>query len=141
MKFLYNAKFTVQFLYNTKFTVQSLNDVQFTEQSLYNAKFTAQFLYNAEFTEQFLCNAKFTEQFFYNAKFMKHSAIFDLHLVIIGLENQFLVFLRVATLHRFYCIFNFMGFIVLTPRSGLGAAGFFRNADATGASSSESEKS
>ena len=29
---------------------------------------------------------------------------FDLHLVIIGLENHFLVFLRVAVLHRFYCI-------------------------------------
>ena len=27
---------------------------------------------------------------------------FDLHLVIIGLENQFVVFLRVAVLHRFY---------------------------------------
>ena len=29
---------------------------------------------------------------------------FDLHEVIIGLENQFLVFLRVAVLDRFYCI-------------------------------------
>ena len=28
---------------------------------------------------------------------------FDLHEAIIGLENQFLVFLRVAVLHRFYC--------------------------------------
>ena len=28
---------------------------------------------------------------------------FDLHQAIIGLENQFLVFLRVAILHRFYC--------------------------------------
>ena len=27
---------------------------------------------------------------------------FDLHLAIIGLENQLLVFLRVAVLHRFY---------------------------------------
>ena len=31
---------------------------------------------------------------------------FDLHLAIIGLENQFLVFLRVAVLHRFYCNFK-----------------------------------
>ena len=30
---------------------------------------------------------------------------FDLHLAIIGLENQFSVFLRVAILHRFFCIF------------------------------------
>ena len=29
---------------------------------------------------------------------------FDLHYVIIGLENQFVVFLRVAVLHRFYCV-------------------------------------
>ena len=29
---------------------------------------------------------------------------FDLHLAIIGLENQFAVFLRVAVLHRFYCV-------------------------------------
>ena len=29
---------------------------------------------------------------------------FDLHYGIIGHENQFLVFLRVAILHRFYCI-------------------------------------
>ena len=29
---------------------------------------------------------------------------FDLHKVIIGLENQFSVFLRVALLHRFYCM-------------------------------------
>ena len=28
---------------------------------------------------------------------------FDLHLVIIGLEYQYVVFLRVAFLHRFYC--------------------------------------
>ena len=28
---------------------------------------------------------------------------FDLHLAIIGLENQFSVFLRVVVLHRFYC--------------------------------------
>ena len=28
---------------------------------------------------------------------------FDLHLAIIGLEKQFLVFLKVAVLHRFYC--------------------------------------
>ena len=28
---------------------------------------------------------------------------FDLHLAIIGLENQFLVFLRMAVLHSFYC--------------------------------------
>ena len=30
--------------------------------------------------------------------------IFDLHLAIIRLENQFLIFLRVAVLDRFYCI-------------------------------------
>ena len=30
---------------------------------------------------------------------------FELHKAIIGLENQFVVFLRVAFLHRFYCIF------------------------------------
>ena len=30
---------------------------------------------------------------------------FDLHLGIIGLENQFLVFLSVAVLDRFYCTF------------------------------------
>ena len=30
--------------------------------------------------------------------------IFDLHLAIIGLENDLLVFLRVAILHRLYCI-------------------------------------
>ena len=29
---------------------------------------------------------------------------FDLHKVKIDLENHFLVFLRVAILHRFYCI-------------------------------------
>ena len=29
---------------------------------------------------------------------------FDLHLAIIGLETQFLVFLRVAFLYKFYCI-------------------------------------
>ena len=29
---------------------------------------------------------------------------FDLHSLIIGLENLFVVFLRVAVLHRFYCI-------------------------------------
>ena len=28
---------------------------------------------------------------------------FDLHQAIIGLENQFVVFLRVALVHRFYC--------------------------------------
>ena len=28
---------------------------------------------------------------------------FDLHYAKIGLENQFLVFFRVAVLHRFYC--------------------------------------
>ena len=30
----------------------------------------------------------------------------DLHLVIIGLEDQFLVFLRVVVLDRFYCIYD-----------------------------------
>ena len=28
---------------------------------------------------------------------------FDLHQAIIGLKKQFLVFFRVAVLHRFYC--------------------------------------
>ena len=28
---------------------------------------------------------------------------FDLHSATIGLENKFLIFLRVAALHRFYC--------------------------------------
>ena len=39
---------------------------------------------------------------------MKNGAFcntFDLHYLIIGLENQFSVFLRVAVLRRFYCIF------------------------------------
>ena len=31
---------------------------------------------------------------------------FDLHYALIGLENQFLVFLRVAVLPRFYCTLN-----------------------------------
>ena len=31
---------------------------------------------------------------------------FDLHLGILGLENQFLVFLRVAVLHRFFSVFT-----------------------------------
>ena len=30
---------------------------------------------------------------------------FGLHSAIIGLENQFLVFLRAALLHRFYCMY------------------------------------
>ena len=30
---------------------------------------------------------------------------FDLHYAIIGLENQFVVYMRVVVLHRFYCIF------------------------------------
>ena len=34
---------------------------------------------------------------------------FDLHKAIIGLGNQFLVFLRVAVLHRFYCIHLLVG--------------------------------
>ena len=33
---------------------------------------------------------------------------FDLHYAIIGLENQFLVFLRVPVIHKFYCIFFFI---------------------------------
>ena len=32
---------------------------------------------------------------------------FDLHYAIIGLENQFLVFLRVVVLDRIYCTFAF----------------------------------
>ena len=31
---------------------------------------------------------------------------FDLHKAIIGLENQFVAFLRVAVLDRFYCTFT-----------------------------------
>ena len=31
------------------------------------------------------------------------------HLAIIGLENQFPLFLRIAVLHRFYCILLFAG--------------------------------
>ena len=43
---------------------------------------------------------------------LEHSVIgafcntFDLHSALIGLKNQFSVFLRVAVLHRFYCIQN-----------------------------------
>ena len=32
-----------------------------------------------------------------------NTCTFDLHEAIIGLENQFFVFLRVAVLHRFSC--------------------------------------
>ena len=32
----------------------------------------------------------------------------DLHSAIAGLENEFLVFLRVVVSHRFYCIYTFM---------------------------------
>ena len=39
-----------------------------------------------------------------NAPLGEFCNIFDLHQVIIGLENQFLVFLRVAVLHRFTII-------------------------------------
>ena len=35
---------------------------------------------------------------------------------IIGLENQFLVFLRVAVLHRFYCSINYTQ--ILIKKSG-----------------------
>ena len=36
---------------------------------------------------------------------LEHSAIlFDLHYAIISLEKQFLVFLKVVVLHRFYCM-------------------------------------
>ena len=48
---------------------------------------------------------------------------FDLHKVIIGLENQFSVFFRVGVLHKFYCIlrslwiyfpnfFEFLSFLI-----------------------------
>ena len=42
-----------------------------------------------------------------NGSLMKVECIatFDLHKAIIGLENQFSVFFRVAVLHRFYCDF------------------------------------
>ena len=33
---------------------------------------------------------------------------FDLHQAIIGLERQFLVFLRVAVVDRFYCIYAYI---------------------------------
>ena len=39
---------------------------------------------------------------------------FDLLKAIIGVENQFLVFLRVAVLHRFYCIAIYR--LVIEPR-------------------------
>ena len=42
---------------------------------------------------------------------------FDLHKAIIGLENQFVVFLRVAVLHRFYLTL-FQPFEGLPPSSG-----------------------
>ena len=38
-----------------------------------------------------------------NAPFVEFCSTFDLHYVIIGLEKTFLVFLRVAVLHRFDC--------------------------------------
>ena len=38
-----------------------------------------------------------------NAPFEAFCNTFDLHQAIIGLEKPFLVFLRVAVLHRFYC--------------------------------------
>ena len=37
---------------------------------------------------------------------------FDLHEVINSLENQFLVFLRVAILHKFYCTIKYCHFII-----------------------------
>ena len=37
----------------------------------------------------------------------------DLHKSIIGLENQFLVFLRVAVLHRFYCIQSLLSAVMV----------------------------
>ena len=39
---------------------------------------------------------------------LEHSAILDLHEAIIGLENQFVAFLRVVVLHRVYCIHAFL---------------------------------
>ena len=42
---------------------------------------------------------------------MKNGAFcntFDLHYLIIGLENQFSVFLRLAVLRRFYCYSIFL---------------------------------
>ena len=38
-----------------------------------------------------------------NAPFGAFCNTFDLHYAIIGLENQFSVFLGAAVLHRFYC--------------------------------------
>ena len=38
-----------------------------------------------------------------NATFGAFCNTFDLHLAIVGLEKNFLVFFRVALLHRFYC--------------------------------------
>ena len=44
-------------------------------------------------------------QFFYCRILQRNDRkmTFDLHYAIVGLENHFLVFLRVAVLHRFYC--------------------------------------
>ena len=39
-----------------------------------------------------------------NAPFGAFCNTLDLHKAIIGLENQFVVFLRVAILDRFYCM-------------------------------------
>ena len=41
-----------------------------------------------------------------NAPFGAFCNTFDLHYAIIGLPNQFVVFLRVAVPHRFYCTAN-----------------------------------
>ena len=41
-----------------------------------------------------------------NGSLIKVESYFDLHYAIIGLENQFLVLLRVAASDRFYHIFS-----------------------------------
>ena len=47
--------------------------------------------------------AKWRSKVLQNAPLGAFCNTFDLHYAIVGLENQFVVFLRVAVLHRFYC--------------------------------------
>ena len=47
--------------------------------------------------------AKWRSKVLQNASFGAFCNTFDLHQAMIGIENQFLVFLRVAVLHGFYC--------------------------------------
>ena len=50
---------------------------------------------------------------------MKVESIAECSPWIIGLENQFLVFLRVAVLHRFYCISNEFAAVLAVPNLAL----------------------